>query len=124
MLCALNGKARIQPLTDMFSIADGRDDWDIVECAHAPLRRKIARGIIWTTQTWTVKKLSKLVKNGYDTFNWSQFEKDAEARELIFIEDGDLPDTAIRRAAKIVTSSAGNSSVYGVLDDPEYNDDD
>lgn len=108
----------------MFSIADGRDDWDIVECAHAPLRRKIARGIIWTTQTWTVKKLSKLVKNGYDTFNWSQFEKDAEARELIFIEDGDLPDTAIRRAAKIVTSSAGNSSVYGVLDDPEYNDDD
>lgn len=127
-LCALNGKARIQPLTDMFTCtiisAAGRgSEWEIVDDANT-LTGKIARGIAWTAQEWKIKKLSKLVRRCYDKFDWSQLENEADAKELVFVQEGDLPDTVIRRAMEIMANSVGNTHTMDLLDDPRYNDDD
>ena len=123
MVCAMNGKARIQPLDDMFEFKEGINDWEIVQDGNS-VTGKIAQGLQWKVQHWNRKKLSKIVKECYKDYDWSEFEEEDGSGLLTFCLDGQLPDTVLDQAAIVMAKSAVPEvrSIFNKMDDPKYND--
>ena len=102
MICGMNGNERIQPLPNNYETEE--EDWIIVQDKEA-VTGNVAKGLVWKPQHWNRKKLSKIVKDCYDDFDWSGFEDDEEG-ELNFTTDGMLPDSAMALAEKIIAKTA------------------
>lgn len=122
-LCGMNGKERIQPLEGMFTT--GADDtiWTIANnsTGNLPFARKIASGIVWNGNNWNAKKLSKLCKLRFPEFNFEQYK---EGDKYTFVQEGDLPDVAVNRAAAIVANYEGNDESTEAMKQPYYDEND
>lgn len=118
ILCGMNGKQRIRPLEGMFS---GADVWSIAELENHSFADSIAGGIGWEGNNWNVKKLSKLCKLRFPEFNFVEYK---QGDKYTFVNEGDLPDAAMNRAAAIVANSEDKEASSEVLNDPRYDEDD
>lgn len=124
----MNGKERIKPLSQMYDVATGHSDWGI-EDSGGQFYSRIAVNIDWRPVNWNRTKLSKMVSLRYsdyrDVFSSFKIEYDCAGRTRMaydFIEEGDLPETAVAKAEKIICSVDPIDYITGI-EDHQDNDD-
>ena len=123
LLCGMNGKARIQPLTGMF---DSETDWTIRPTSEHPFAAVIAEDIKWKRNNWTRKKLTKLVYCRMKDYSFDFGDYLDQEGAYTFIEQGDSPDEVLDKASQIVASGLPNDpdAPTNIFSDPMNNEND